>query len=139
MEFDEEKPSLCTVCGEAFATLDALHLHKESEHQNNSIINLFPDEKPSLCTLCGEAFTNKDALHLHKETEHPDNDLLVFPEFTTLENETSIATVKMDETSCQNVGSFVSVIENENSLETQENSSFQTNEMDPDTEHAQRT
>ena len=130
MEFLEEKPSLCTVCGEAFTTLDALNLHKETEHQNNSIINMFPEEKPSLCTVCDEAFMNKDAFHVHKETEHSNYDLIVFPKFTTLKNKTSIATVKMDESSCQNTGGLFSVIENENSLKTQESSSFQTNEID---------
>ena len=127
MEFLEEKPSLCTVCGEAFTTLDALHVHKETEHQNNSIISLFPDEKPSLCTLCDEAFTTLDALHVHKETEHPNNDLFNlflcpesmgqekskehFKQHTpvedppeTLQNEILTTVLKTDEPSCLNEG-----------------------------------
>ena len=33
MESDgEAKPHLCTSCGEAFTTTDALHAHKETEH-----------------------------------------------------------------------------------------------------------
>ena len=30
----EEKPLLCTFCGEAFTTTDALDVHKETEHPN---------------------------------------------------------------------------------------------------------
>ena len=37
MEFNEEKPSVCTVCGEAFTNKDAFNVHKETEHRDELI------------------------------------------------------------------------------------------------------
>ena len=81
MEFLEEKLHLCAVCGEAFTTQDALNVHKETKHQNDSIVNMFPEEKPSLCAVCSNIFMNKVAHNVHKESEHQNDSIInMFPE-----------------------------------------------------------
>ena len=80
MESMEDKPHLCAVCGDAFITTFALYLHRETVHEEEKLLNMFPDEKPSLCTVCGEAFMTHDSLNVHNVSEHQNDSVNLFPE-----------------------------------------------------------
>jgi uncharacterized Zn-finger protein len=54
----------CQICGEEFASREALDAHEKSHHPETQQISV-------ICPICGSEFANQARLDLHNTQHHP--------------------------------------------------------------------